>query len=188
MTKTNRAVFLDRDGTVVVHISYARSPEQIHLLPGAAQAICEFRRRGYLAVLVTNQSGVGRGHFTEADLQAQHHKLRADLAAGGAALDGIYHCPHLPAELLPPGQSPCDCRKPKPGMIRRAASELNVDLSQSYMIGDSAGDIQAGKAAGCGTGLVVGDRVSTDRPINDFGADFVVHDLLDVLPHLDDAT
>ena len=182
----NRAIFLDRDGTIVKDVGYARSPEQIHLLTGAGKAIREFRRRGYLVVLVTNQSGIGRGYFTESDLEAMHDKLRSDLAASGATLDAVYFCPHLPADD-PRCQAACDCRKPSPGMLLRAAKDLDVDLSRSYMIGDAACDVGAGKAAGCRTVLVVSSGAERGA-IDDFGADFVVRDLTEVIPHLDEET
>ena len=181
-------MFLDRDGTVVVHVDYARSAAEIELLPGAGEAIREFRRRGYLVVLITNQSGIGRGYFTQSDLESMHDKLCHDLAEHEAKLDAIYHCPHLPADLMPPGQTPCDCRKPNPGMLRRAAEELGIDLAQSFMIGDAASDIESGKAAGCRTGLLAPNARPDLGPVEDFGADFTVHTLLDVLPHLDPAT
>lgn len=182
----NKAVFLDRDGTIVEDVGYARSPEQMRLLPGAGEAIREFRRRGYLAVLITNQSGMGRGYFAESDLEAMHEKVRSDLAALGAALDAVYFCPHLPADHPRCGE-PCECRKPRPGMLLRAAKELNVDLCRSYMIGDAASDVAAGKAAGCRTVLVASPDAER-HTVGDHGADFVVHDLSEVLLHLDEET
>ena len=176
-----RAVFLDRDDTIVADVGYAHSPDQMRLLPGAAEAISEFKRRGYLVVLITNQSGVGRGYFTEADLHAIHEKLQADLADADAELDAIYYCPHLPPEHED-SVGACDCRKPKPGMIMEAAEDLNIDLERSYMIGDSKTDVQAGRAAGCRTGLVRSAKTLE----NDCGADLVVEDLLEVLPHLNE--
>lgn len=173
----NKAVFLDRDGTLVEDRGYASAPDQMDLLPGAAEAVAEFRRRGYLVVLITNQSGIGRGLFSEADVAAMHEKIQADLAAAGAALDAIYYCPHMPAD-----GAPCKCRKPLPGMILQAAKEHDIDLGRSVMIGDKPSDVQAGRAAGCRAGLVA------TEPAAACGADFVVRRLSDVIPHLDHAT
>ena len=175
----NRAIFLDRDGAVVEDVGYARTPEQMKLLPGAAEAIAAFQGRGYMVVLITNQSGVGRGLFTEDDLARMHEKIQADLAPAGGRLDAIYFCPHLPADH-PESPGPCRCRKPQPGMLLQAAADLDVDLAASFMVGDSPCDVGAGKAAGCRAGLVA------DRPDDDYGADFVVADLREVLPRLDE--
>ena len=173
---TNRAIFLDRDGTIVEDMGYARSADQMQLLPGAAEAIREFRQRGYLVVLITNQSGIGRGYFSEQDLASMHGKIREDLAAYGTALDAVYFCPHLPAEH-PDCPEPCDCRKSRPGMLLRAAQDLDIDLSKSFMVGDKPSDVNAGKAAGCRTGIVGSED-------EDWGADFVLQDLRELVPHL----
>ena len=178
-----KAIFLDRDGTVVENVGYAHAPDQMKLLPGAADAVAEFRRRGYLVVLITNQSGIGRGYFSEADLHAMHDKLGQDMADAGAELDGIYYCPHSPVEDPQCGE-PCPCRKPKPGMLLKASKDLEIALAASYMVGDSPCDVRAGNAAGCRTGLLVSpgvDPESADR----HGADFVVNRLMDIPAILD---
>lgn len=178
---TNRAIFLDRDGTIVEDMGYARSADQMKLLPGAAEAIREFRRRGYLVVLITNQSGIGRGYFVESALESMHRRIQEDLAAHGTALDAIHFCPHLPADH-PDCPEACDCRKPQPGMLLRAAQELGIDLSMSFMVGDKPSDVNAGKAAGCRTGIVVSEDEDAS---GDCDADLVLHDLLELAPHLD---
>jgi len=177
---TNRAIFLDRDGTIVVDVGYARSADQMKMLPGAGEAIREFRRRGYLVVLITNQSGIGRGYFTEHDLEAMHDKIQADLAAHGTAVDAIYFCPHRPAEHSD-CREPCDCRKPRPGMLLRAAQELDIDLSKSFMVGDKPSDVNAGKAAGCRTGIIVSEAEDAS---GDCDPDLVLRDLRELVPHL----
>ena len=141
------ACFLDRDGTVTEERGYAASAEAIALLPGVGAAIARLNAAGIAAIVVTNQSGIGRGYFDEAALAAQHDRLRELLAAEGARLDGLYHCPHLPT-------AGCDCRKPATGMLARAAAELGLDLTRSWMVGDRVADVECG-ARGAAGGLLV---------------------------------
>jgi D-glycero-D-manno-heptose 1,7-bisphosphate phosphatase len=122
---------------------YLRDPAGVELLPGGREAIRAWRQAGYLVVLVTNQSGVGRGMVSEAEVAAQHERL-AELLGADAALDGIYICPHHP-------DANCECRKPKPSLLLSAAAELSIDLAESWMIGDKPADVDAGLAAGCRT-------------------------------------
>jgi histidinol-phosphate phosphatase family protein len=135
------AVFLDRDGTLNEECGYVTQPEQVRLLAGAADAVRSLREAGLVCVVVTNQSAVGRGLMTEADLHRVHDELRRQLGAEGAALDGLYFCPALP------GDDPE--RKPAPGMLLRAAREMGLDLARSWMVGDSDRDLLAGRSAGC---------------------------------------
>jgi D-glycero-D-manno-heptose 1,7-bisphosphate phosphatase len=151
---SRRGIFLDRDGTVCEEVGYAGAVERLRLLPRAAEAIRRINGSGFLALLVTNQSGVARGLFDEATVDAMHQRLTAWLAAEGARLDGIYVCPHHPSEGEPPYRADCDCRKPRPGLLTRAAREHDVDLSASYMIGDKAADIETARNAGA-TGILV---------------------------------
>ena len=137
-----RAVFIDRDDTIVQDVPYCSRPEDLRLFPGVGESIRKINEAGYLAVLVTNQSGIGRGYFDEATLNRIHDKLRTDLAADGARLDAIYYCPHRPDEG-------CECRKPATGLLERAVRELGIDLRSSYVIGDSENDVAMGKKAGC---------------------------------------
>jgi len=146
-----RAVFVDRDDTLVRDVPYCARPEDLHLFPGAAAAVRRLNEAGYLVVLVTNQSGVGRGYFTEETLGRIHDKLRADLAAEGARLDAIYYCPHRPDEG-------CRCRKPALGLLERAVAEWNIDLRSSYVVGDGENDMALGRAAGCRTVQVTAGR------------------------------
>jgi histidinol-phosphate phosphatase family protein len=144
---SRRAVFLDRDGTVVEYVEYCLRPEQLRVLPGAAAAIRRLNLAGWAAIVITNQSAVGRGWLRPDDLCAIHEKLRADLAAEGARLDGLIVCPHHP-------EQGCDCRKPGIAMLRQAAAQLDVRLEASVTIGDRWLDVQTGRAAGTRTVLV----------------------------------
>jgi D-glycero-D-manno-heptose 1,7-bisphosphate phosphatase len=150
-----RAVFLDRDGTLVDELGFLRRPADLRLLPGAAAGVARFNRAGWRAVLVTNQSGIARGLLDEPTLAAIHARLARELARGGAHLDGLYHCPHLaPASPGEPG-TVCDCRKPEPGLLLRAARELDLELGSSWIVGDSRRDLEAGRRAGLAGGLLV---------------------------------
>lgn len=144
MQKLRKAVFLDRDGTVIPDHGYLANTEGVTLLPGAGEALQQLAAAGYLLVLVTNQSGIGRGYFTRAVVDAQHDRLCELLRPFGVAFAGIEVCPHLPDEK-------CDCRKPRPGMLHKAAKALGVDLFHSFMVGDKVADVIAGRAAGCRT-------------------------------------
>jgi D-glycero-D-manno-heptose 1,7-bisphosphate phosphatase len=140
------AVFLDRDGTIIEDVPYLSDPAGIRFLPGAIESLARLRRAGFARVLATNQSGIGRGLFTEARLAEIHAEFETRLAAVGASLDAIYHCPAAPPE---DGEPDCPDRKPAPGMLLRAALELEIDLVASWMVGDKMSDVQAGLAAGC---------------------------------------
>ncbi len=148
------AVFLDRDGTLIEEVHYLCHPEEVRLLPGAAEAIRCFKALGMLVVVATNQSGVARGYFPEARVHAVHERLAELLRAAGAAIDATYFCPHHETEGIGPYRIRCDCRKPAPGMLYHAAAEWPIDLTRSWMIGDKISDAQAGAAAGCRTILV----------------------------------
>ena len=153
-----KAIFLDRDGTINKYVGFLRKEEESELLPGVAEAVKRINKSGYLAVVVTNQPVIARGEVTYSQLENIHNKMETLLGKEGAYLDGIYFCPHHPhsgyegevKEL----KIDCDCRKPKPGMLLKAAEDLNIDLSQSYIVGDGENDIKAGKAAGCKTVLL----------------------------------
>lgn len=172
------AIFLDRDGTLNEEVGYLRSIDQFRLYSFTAQAIRRINDAGWLAIVITNQSGVARGYLTEPFLHQLHARMREELSVeAGARIDEFYYCPHLPPGLLSSGEtkpSPaCDCRKPKPGMLHRAAAEWPIDLSQSYMIGDRYGDLAAGFAAGTegilvrtgyGEEEIQRDQAAWDRP------------------------
>jgi D-glycero-D-manno-heptose 1,7-bisphosphate phosphatase len=136
-----RAVFLDRDGTLIVDVGYPRDPEAVRFLDGALDALRALQAAGFLLVVVSNQSGIGRGLITPAEAQAVHARFSALLAEAGITLDSAKYCPHGPDQG-------CDCRKPAPGMLLEAADELGIDLTASFMVGDKAADVEAGQRAG----------------------------------------
>ncbi|MHC5143071.1 MAG: D-glycero-alpha-D-manno-heptose-1,7-bisphosphate 7-phosphatase, partial [Planctomycetota bacterium] len=150
----HKAVFLDRDDTIVDDPGYIRSPEQLRLIPGAAEALKQLKKMGYLLVVITNQSGVARGFVTEEQLEEIHQELRRQLAADNAMIDRLYYCPYHPDGEVKDFSVESNLRKPNAGMFFQAEEDLDIDLTQSWMIGDSYRDIQAGKVAGCHTILV----------------------------------
>jgi D-glycero-D-manno-heptose 1,7-bisphosphate phosphatase len=169
------AVFLDRDGTLNVEVNYLYRVDDLHLISGAAQAIRRLNEAGYLVIVVTNQAGIARGYYAESDLHALHEHMAALLAAEGARIDAFYFCPHHPDFT-----GPCSCRKPAPGMLRAAERDHNLDLRQSWLIGDTAGDVGAGVAAGCRTILVrtgYGARTEPDLAEHQNRPDAVVDDI-----------
>ena len=142
-----RAVFLDRDGTIAEDVNYCRRPEDFRMFPRAAEAIAMLNKAGLAVVVVTNQSGIARGYFTEETLAQIHEKMRDELARQGAWVDAIYYCSHHPDDG-------CGCRKPGTDLFHRAAEELELALAGSYVIGDREMDVLAGQALGCQTVLV----------------------------------
>ena len=147
-----KAIFLDRDGTINKMVGFITKPEQFELLPGVAKAIKAINKSGYLAIVITNQPVIARGDCTFEQLQTIHNKMETELGKEGAFVDAIYVCPHHTDKGFsgerPEYKCDCDCRKPKPGLLLQAAKDFNIDLSQSYMIGDSDGDVRAGENAG----------------------------------------
>jgi len=146
----DRAVFLDRDGTMAEDVSYCRRPEDFRLLPNTARAIKLLNEHGFKVIVVTNQSGIARGYFTEETLAEIHEKMKEELARQGARVDAIYYCPHHPDDN-------CDCRKPKPGMMLQAVKDYHIDLKRSFVMGDMPSDIAMGKATGC-RAILIGNR------------------------------
>jgi len=157
------AVFLDRDGTICEEVGYLARPDQVTLVPGSAQAIRRLNQAGVLAIVTTNQSGVARGYFTEEDVRAVHWRLRELLAEQGARLDAIYYCPHHAEQGTGPYRVNCDCRKPRPGMLLRAARELPVNLAASYVVGDKLADVEFGRALNLATVLVLTGYGAAER-------------------------
>lgn len=146
--KSHRAIFLDRDGTICYEVGYVNHPSRCKIMPGSAAAIRKINQSDFLAVIITNQAGVARGYFEEDLISKVHEKLKGLLSNDNAYLDAIYYCPHHPEVGVAPYRKNCDCRKPKPGLLRRAQQDLNIDLSRSYIIGDSIKDIETGFQAG----------------------------------------
>ena len=149
------AVFIDRDGTLIREVNHLTAIEHIEILPGVAAALRRLRTHGFKLVMVTNQSVVARGALSEAGLEKIHAEIVGRLAQDDARLDAIYYCPHHPTEGLGEYRTVCDCRKPKTGMIRRAAAELQVDPTRSYMVGDQLTDMELARVVGA-TGILVG--------------------------------
>lgn len=161
-----RAVFLDRDGTINKYVGFLRNIDDFQLLPGAAAGIRRLNLAGYLVIVVTNQPVVARGEVSEAGLRLIHAKMETLLGLEGAYVDGVYYCPHHPDRGYP-GEVPelkidCSCRKPKPGLLLQAAQDYNIDLARSWMVGDGERDVLAGKAAGCRTALLGAGDASQD--------------------------
>lgn len=143
------AVFIDRDGTICKDVHYMRRPEQFELLPGAAEGIKLLNELGVNVIVATNQSGLARGYFTEADLQKIHERMIEELSKRGARIDAIYYCPHHPNDN-------CDCRKPKIGMLKQAARDFDLDLRKCFFIGDKRLDVETGRNGGCESILIPG--------------------------------
>ncbi len=149
------AVFIDRDGTLTEEVGYVNHPKRLRLLPRSAEAIRRLNAAGTAAIVVTNQAGVARGYFSEDVLAAVNAALVAQLKEDGAHLDGVYVCPHHPTEGAPPYRMVCGCRKPKPGLLLRAAADHGLDLSRSTLVGDKASDLVAARAVGASGVLVL---------------------------------
>lgn len=167
LSRKQKAVFLDRDGTLNKYVGFLTNAEQFELLPGAAEAVKLINKSGYLAIVVTNQPVIARGECTWDELLRIHDKMETELGKEGAFLDGIYICPHHKdkgfAGERPEYKFDCDCRKPKTGLFLQAAKDFNIDLSQSIMIGDSESDLMAGQLAGCKQSILLKDL---DSPLS----------------------
>ncbi|MBE33687.1 D-glycero-beta-D-manno-heptose-1,7-bisphosphate 7-phosphatase [bacterium] len=179
--KKMKAIFLDRDGVINVDTSYIKSPDELVLYPFAAYAIKQLNEAGYIVVVVTNQSVIARNICTEKTLELIHEKLEAELKKEEAYVNKIYYCPHHPegngSDKNNPYVKECECRKPKAGMLFQAKVEFNIDFSESFMVGDSECDIQAGITAGVKTiGVKTGNAVSgKTKP------DYIATDLLEAV-------
>jgi D-glycero-D-manno-heptose 1,7-bisphosphate phosphatase len=148
------ALFLDRDGTLVHPRHYPTRPDELVLYDGMGDGLRRLQAAGFRLVVITNQSGLAHGYFGDAELDVMHAHLIGELAALQAHLSGIYHCPHHPDGVVPALAKTCDCRKPQPGLLLRAAAELGLDLARSWFVGDILDDVEAGRRAGCRTVLV----------------------------------
>ena len=172
------AVFLDRDGTINAERNYLYRPGDLEFVAGAPAAIARLNAAGLLVVVVTNQAGIARGYYAEADMHALHAHLGTLLAAYGAHVDAVYFCPHHPEFT-----GPCRCRKPAAGMLLAAGQDHGIDLAGSWMIGDSAGDIGAGRAAGCRTILVrTGYGAALERSLRNEAGGSRPDTVVDALP------
>lgn len=175
----NRAVFLDRDGTINEEVGYLRNLADLRLIPGAGAAIKRLNDSGMKVVLVTNQSGIARGYFSESLLQEIHDRLEQMLRDEGARLDAVYYCPHHPSAGNTHFTRDCDCRKPGTGLIDKAARDLNIDVKHSYVVGDKWSDVELGQRAGAHSVLVRTGYGSVDegnvRPAHLVDPDFIAH-------------
>ena len=176
----HRALFLDRDGTLVHPRHYPSRPEELHLYDGIGPVLKDIQDMGFLLVVITNQAGIARGYFTESDLQNMHEYLAEQLDKSGVHLDSIYYCPHHPAGVIQELAIRCNCRKPQPGMLLKAADDLDIDLQSSWFVGDILDDIEAGNRVGCRTILVdLGTELLPEEQIRypDFVAPGTLHAL-----------
>jgi len=165
-----KAVFLDRDDTIAKDVPYCSRVEDFEILPSVPEGIRLLNEHGFIVVVITNQSGIARGYFTEQTLSQIHEKLHRELGRWNAHVDAIYHCPHHPDDG-------CECRKPKPTLLLQAAKDMGIDLHLSYMVGDDVKDIDSGRSAGCKTVLVTTgpDRGSLEG--QEVSPDYVAHSL-----------
>ena len=165
-----KAVFLDRDGTINKYVGFLRDIDQFELIEGVAEAIKRINASGYLCIVVTNQPVIARGEVTVPQLEEIHNKMETLLGLEGAYIDGLYYCPHHPHKgfegEIPELKFDCECRKPKPGMLLKAAEDFNIDLSESWMVGDGENDIKAGENAGCKTCLIGKDEFGQDMTVD----------------------
>jgi D-glycero-D-manno-heptose 1,7-bisphosphate phosphatase len=178
---SRRAVFLDRDGTINEDVGYPSRVDQIRIYPYAFEALARIKAAGFLTVVVTNQSGIGRGYLTETDLAEIHRHMAAAFLAQGVSIDAFYYCPHHEAAISASYRKTCTCRKPETGLALRAAADLGIDLARSYMIGDKVEDILFGRAMGATPVLVrTGYGRGSDTALRERGVRpaAVVYDLL----------
>lgn len=168
-----KAIFLDRDGTINKYVGFLRNIDDFELLAGVAEAIRKINESGYLAIVITNQPVIARGEVTWDQLQEIHNKMETLLGKEGAYLDGIYFCPHHPDKgfegEIPELKIECDCRKPKPGLFLKAAEDFNIDLESSWMVGDGKNDVMAGKNVGCRTAFIGSNNFGQDMTVNSLG-------------------
>ncbi len=182
----NRAVFFDRDGTVTEEVGYLTDLSKMHLIPGAGMAIKKLNDAGFKVILVTNQSGVARGYFPESQVHAAHKMLEQMLQIEGARLDGIYYCPHHPSAGNSEYTMACDCRKPGTGLLDRASRDFDIDIKQSYVVGDKWSDIELAQRAGTRGAVLVGTGFGTEdagnvRPELISDPDYTAHDISDAV-------
>lgn len=181
----NRAVFLDRDGVITREPPhYAHSISQLNLISKSAEAIRLLNEGGLIVIIASNQSGIARGYYREEDTELFNQVLKEKLAEEGARIDAIYYCPHLPEAKIERYRVDCNCRKPRLGMLTRAEKELNIDLKQSFMVGDKSSDIEAGKRAGCQTIMVKTGHGTEELQNNRIDCDYIADDLYGAVEHI----
>ncbi|MFX0180701.1 MAG: D-glycero-beta-D-manno-heptose 1,7-bisphosphate 7-phosphatase [Candidatus Hodarchaeota archaeon] len=180
MIINNKAIFLDRDGVINEEVNYLSNIDDFMLIEGSIEALKILKDLGYFLIVITNQAGIARGYFTEETLQEIHNKMVQILKQNDIELDDIFYCPHHPDFT-----GPCNCRKPSPGMILQAKDKYNIDLRESFMVGDTLIDIETGLAAKCRTVLLLtGYGIEERKKINDIIPDFIFPNLLEFAKNL----
>lgn len=183
MKRPNKAVFLDRDGTLNKEVGHLSDLDDLALFPTAGRAIRVLNKNHFKVIIVSNQAGIAKGFLTEQALKEIHQKLLEELEKSGASMDAIYYCPHHPEGKVARYRQNCTCRKPKPGMYRQAAQDLNIDPKNSYAVGDKADDIVSGAKAGCTTILVLTGygKQELEKLDQKFRPNFVAKDLMEAV-------
>ena len=175
MTDKNKAIFLDRDGVINKEVGYLSSPDKFDFIDGTIEALKTLKQKGFLLIIITNQAGIARGYYSVENLSNIHKKMNDILQQNEIILDGIYYCPHHPDFT-----GSCDCRKPKPGMMLKAKDKFNIDMKNSFMVGDTLNDIKAGLNANCKTVLVLtGYGAEEQKKIGDIKPDLIFKNLLE---------
>jgi D-glycero-D-manno-heptose 1,7-bisphosphate phosphatase len=181
----NRAVFLDRDGVITQEPPYyAHKLSELVLLPKSSDAIRLLNENGFLVVVACNQAGIARGYYQEEDAILFNQAMKDNLAREGARIDAMYYCPHHPEAKIERYRVNCNCRKPEPGMLTRAGKELNLDLKQSFMIGDKLSDVEAGKRAGCKTIMVRTGQGAEELKAKNVECDYIADDVYNAVEHI----
>ena len=178
----NKAVFLDRDGVINEDPPhYAHRLDQLHIIPGSAKAIQLLNKHNFHVLVISNQSGVARGYYNENDVKTFNDRMESLLAKDGAHIDAIYYCPHHPDAVVEHYKINCNCRKPKPGMILDAGQKYSLDLGNSFVVGDKWSDIEAGKAAGCKTVMVMTGHGKDETSKKQGSANYIAQDLYEAV-------
>ena len=181
----NRAAFLDRDGVITREPPYyAHKVSQLKLISKATSAIRRLNEKGFVVIIASNQAGIARGYYREEDAARFNQAMKERLAKRGAHIDAIYYCPHHPEARVARYQLDCDCRKPKPGMLIKAEKELDIDLRQSFVVGDKLSDIEAGKKVGCRTVLVKTGYGAMELKRNHVNCNYIADDLFAAVEHI----
>jgi D-glycero-D-manno-heptose 1,7-bisphosphate phosphatase len=174
----NKVVFVDRDGTINVDVHYLDDPDKFEMYPGVQRGVKKLQENGFKIIVITNQSGIARGYFTEEQLSAVHERMKQEFQSFNVTLDGIYYCPHHPDDK-------CNCRKPNNGLFEKAIQEHNINVKKSYMLGDKILDVGAGKKIGVGTVLIPEPHIREEflSQINKFEytPDYIADDFLDAV-------
>ncbi|RUO78185.1 D-glycero-beta-D-manno-heptose-1,7-bisphosphate 7-phosphatase [Idiomarina tyrosinivorans] len=178
---TSKALFLDRDGVVNEDHGYVSTPDQFSFIDGIFAACQRFQQQGYRIIIITNQSGIGRGYYSEADFQQLTEWMKRRFKENGVTIDGVYFCPHHPEKALAPYLKHCDCRKPKPGMLLQAINDFHLDPAQCVMVGDKPSDMEAAERAGIGKRVLVLSG-QTDKEATPANALKVIDSIADLQP------